>query len=276
MFFILPGMQENASVNINFLEYYYDNREKGQYDNKITGFGVIGNFAQVSWAGDNNNVNELFLYDKFNDICNKYHKYSTKLIFDCSSLYINNLNSHDMLGHAILNRAFSYGDTELVVGNHYAYEYFSNYYPTAFIDKHPLMEEKDGYDYDFHRHHLYEYQVLDNKINKTKTRIYVNRGCANCSHDKQQECHREENICASVFSNRTIYPKCELYNSNIHRNVLIKNDTLDFIEKGYTQFILPNYSHYPLIQIEEYVKNIIKPEYFEEAVNYVALKVGLK
>jgi hypothetical protein len=276
---ILPGMQENFNINLAFIKYYYDfPQARKYYPNEQICFYVKGNFGQVSWAGEKNNVGPLATYNNFTRMMSEYHAFSTGLMFDCSSIYVNDLNCHDTVGHAILNIANTFGDTSIIVSNDYTYNYFKKHFPHCNLIASPIFYSTEGDE----EKYFYEKNIFspssDNKsvlIPKSRTNVYINRLCNDCPFEQQLACLNKENLNSTTFSKMSIHNTCNLLNSDIHKKVLEKNELETLRQQGYTNFILADYSNYPIIQLQEYIKNLIKEEYHMEAINYLMLMLKM-
>lgn len=271
MIFIFPEPDRNFKINQAFMKFYFSHPHTHLYEGSNgANFMVSGALPQVSYSGEVNNTNSLMFHGNFVNMFHEYHGHHMSVILDCSSHLINEITNYDVLGNAALTIGNSYGDTGIKVGNNFAYDYFHKKYPNCRLIAAAHYED-DPEERQFFLKEAWG-DISNKKIkNCTRTAVRINCLCDNCNKEKRIQCLQTEDLNSSVFSQTTILNSCTLLHQDIHKFVANTDQMPELIKQGYKYFIFPNYCFYPLLQAQEYVKNLIKPEYRQEAISYIML-----
>lgn len=270
MIFILPEPHRNYQVNTNFIKYYMEHPETHMYADGHVNFIISGSIPQVSYSGEvNNNGVILQFHSNCLDLFSSYHRMGTAIIIDCSSHFITDFNDYDVLGNMVLTIGNSYGDTGIKVSNNYAYDYFHAKYPNCRMIAAAHYSDDPG-ERVFFLKEIWN-GVETPKINTPRSALRVNSICDTCDAEVKMKCLESENLNAIVFSKESVFETCAKQHQNLHDFVLQNDAVPQLIQQGHKYFILPNYYQYPIVQVREYVKNLIKPEYRESALNHIML-----
>ena len=274
MFIILPEPDRNAALNLAFIQFYRQNPHTHLHPelNNRLNFLTSGSFAQISYSGEVNHVNALMFHSNFLQMFNDYHDKGVAVVVDCSSHLITDLNNYDVLGNAVLTIGNTYGDTGIKVSTNYAYDYFHQKYPNCRMIA-AAHYEGDPEDREFFFKESWG-DIQNNSVKAPRTAVRVNCLCDSCPADLRFQCLQSEDLNASIFSNESRLNTCDKLRQNLHTFVLETDQMPDLVKQGYKYFIFPNYCYSSLVQAQEYVKNLIKPEYRQEALNYVMLTIG--
>ena len=274
MIIILPEPARLSTLNQTFIQFYYEHPEMHLYPEQEYGkvtFIVSGSFAHISYGGEINNNHGILFHNHFVKMFQDYHDIGASIIIDCSSHLITELNNYDVLGNALLTTGAPYGDTGIKVSNNYAYDYFHQKYPNC------RMIAAAHYDGDTEGRPFFlreSWNGLENKTTKAPyTAVRINSLCDTCSIEQRLQCLRNEDINVSMYSNASYLYNCTKLHQNIHSFGSETNMMPELINKGQKYFIFPNYVYSPLLQTQEYVKNLIKPEYHQTALNFLMLSI---
>lgn len=266
MIIILPDAARNYELHMVFMEYYDTHPEAHLYENSANILLCVqGAFPQVSYSGEVNNIDRLMFYEDISHIFTNYHKARISLIIDCSSHFINELNDYDTLGNTILSLANFYGDSAIKVSTNYAYDYFHSKYPNCRMIAAAHYEDDPGDREFFLRENWNGIENAKAKTSRVARRI--NCICDSCSPEQVLQCQQREDLNATMFSMETMYETCQNLKTNIH----IFSSERDDMSNGGKYFVLPDYHAFPLIQAKEYVKALIKPEFRQEALEWIML-----
>lgn len=272
MIIILPEPARNFELNTTFMEYFLDHPEMHLYPNSANvNFCVAGSFPQVSYSGEVNNTDGLMFHADYMTLFQKYHQVHMAVIIDCSSHFINELNDYDVMGNALLTIGNTYGDTGIKVSTNYAYDYFHSKYPNCRMIAAAHYEDDPG-DRVFFIKEMWP-DIQNTRAHSPRKALRINCVCDGCSLEQRMQCQQKENLDATMFSRETMYTSCQFLTTGIHQVEPNQNQMPQKVEEGYKYFILPNYFMYPMLQAHEYVKNLIKPEYHQEVMNYLMLTI---
>lgn len=272
MIIIFPDGARNFGLNMTFMEFYDNRPETHLYEfSQNILFCVEASFPQVSYSGETNNITPLAFYEDIAHMFSNYHKARMSLIIDCSSHFINELNDYDILGNMILSQANNYGDSSIKVSTNYAYDYFHSKYPNCRMIASAHYEDNPG-DREFFLKE--KWGNIENKnVKSPRCARRVNCICDQCSQEQILQCQQSEDLNSTIFSIESMYETCANLKTNVHIFSSEHDDIQELSGKGYKYFVLPNYHTFPLIQAKEYVKALIKPEYREEALEWIMLSL---
>ena len=271
MIFILPEPDRNFTINQIFLNLYHQHPEMRLYDGDgvRVNFIISGSLPQVSYTGEVNNIGPLMFHGNCMNMFKGYHETGAAVTIDCSSHLITDFNNYDVMGNMALSIGNGYGDTGIKVSNNYAYDYFHAKYPNCRMIAAAHYTDDPG-DRVFFLKEMWS--DIDNTLIKSpRVAIRINSICDSCDIEQRMKCLESENLNATMFSNVSVLQSCSKCHANINA-FAAQNDFLPSLQQeGFKNFILPNYYQYPILQAQEYVKNLIKPEYQQIALNHIML-----
>lgn len=276
IYFTLPNFFQNNEL-INFFKII--SKEKQNYFKFPVAFSyATGNFPYCYWNGGyNNNDGPGLLYsDFFNFNLNS----AIPLRFNCSNVYLKNIDYEDTMANTILNICEN-GSNSISISDLNFYEFLKEKYPNySYVFskeanlKYPISEEiintlSEYFDYiEIPYFKTCDLNFLNNLKNKNKIELTINSLCPmNCSN--YFNCQLQEHLSQYNYSINNNYLNCSKKINNCYIS----------LEQIVEQYIPLGFSHFSFTETENINNDFLffLIDYFiKEEYKYEILKIFFK
>lgn len=278
--FILPGLYELYDLNIAFLQYYINNKDKINEDYEI--FGVYGNFPYCIWNGEQAIFSDLtVLNDTIEHMFLTYANFHTRIFLNCTNTEITENMLEDTYSNLILNNLQRItASNQIVINSNLLDEYISQLYPVLCIDigkynniqPDSMVNLKDEGFLFLNPKINNNFSLLKQYKNKKQLIMTLNPSLCINNCNILNECILKENLSQIMFDPRQ---SKNVFCKNINNNTNLQNiresklyisykDISSYNNLNINHFIL---EHYGNIEdtLSEYITFFVQPKYWAEA-----------
>ena len=270
--YTMPGFLSKKKINIIFLTYVREHSEQLKYEDRIS-FVITGTPNNCSWKGTPYDwFIENGIYEQIKKL---YELYTVDLScvvrWDFSNLLLEKDFYYDTVADNLLSLSNN-GSTQLLISGPNMHKYFRENFPNyiylyysdltinenLIIDKNTFLIRNN-------------YNIKEtNGFSKDNTEIILHLPCSQyCNLSQWGQCSMQNQMNIYNFSKFSPFNSCSYMNVDIH-----KTDNLmqDYYNNGYRSF-QPFEWTYDYKMLINYVNDLIKPEYQQEALQYLLISL---